>query len=81
MYDILSYLNNLEKEDKMKYYRIWLHTRIERLKNRGYIDDNVRKEIQELEEQVEKVKTLQKRREERKKKMEEIYKANQEEER
>lgn len=80
VYDILSYLNNLEKEDKMKYYRIWLHTRIERLKNRGYIDDNVRKEIQELEEQVEKVKTLQKRREERKKKMEEIYKLNQEEE-
>ena len=81
VYDILSYFNSLEKSDKMKYYRIWLHTRIERLKNRGYIDDNVRKEIQELKEQGEKVKLLQKRKEERKKKMEEIHKANQEEER
>lgn len=81
VYDILSYLNNLEKSDKMKYYRIWLHTRIARLKNRGHIDDAVRGEIELLTKQVEKVKTLQKKREDRKKKMEEISKANQEEER
>lgn len=81
VYDILSYLNNLEKSDKMKYYRIWLHTRIARLKNRGHIDDAVREEIELLTKQGEKVKTLQKRKEERKKKMEEIHKANQEEER
>lgn len=81
VYDILSYLNNLEKSDKMKYYRIWLHTRIERLKNRGYIDDTVREEIELLTKQGEKVKTLQKRKEERKKKMEAIRKARQEEER
>lgn len=81
VYDILSYLNNLEKLDKMKYYRIWLHTRIERLKNRGYIDDTVREEIELLTKQGEKVKTLQKRKEERKKKMEAIRKARQEEER
>ena len=80
VYDILSYLSDLENQDKIKYYRIWLHTRIERLKNRGYIDDNVRKEIEELKEQVEKVKTLQKRRENRNKKIDEIYKANQKEE-
>ena len=81
VYDILSYLNNLEKLDKMKYYRIWLHTRIARLKNRGHIDDRVRKEIELLTEQGEKIKELKKRREERKKKMDEIRKANQEEER
>lgn len=81
VYDILSYLNNLEKLDKMKYYRIWLHTRIARLKNRGHIDDTVREEIELLTEQCEKIKELQKRQEERKKKMEEIHKAYQEEER
>ena len=81
VYDILSYLKNLEKSDKMKYYRIWLHTRIERLKNRGYIDDTVREEIELLTRQKEKVKILQKRKEERKKKMEAIRKARQEEER
>lgn len=81
VYDILNYLNNLEKSDKMKYYRIWLHTRIARLKNRGHIDDSVREEIELLTKQGENVKALQKRKEERKKKMEEIHKANQEEER
>ena len=81
VYDILSYLNNLEKLDKMKYYRIWLHTRIARLKNRGHIDDTVRKEIELLTEQREKIKELKKRKEGRKKKMGEIHKANQEEER
>ena len=81
VYDILSYLNNLEKLDKMKYYRIWIHTRIARLKNRGHIDDTVREEIELLTEQCEKIKELQKRQEERKKKMEEIHKAYQEEER
>lgn len=81
VYDILSYLNNLEKLDKMKYYRIWLHTRIARLKNRGHIDDTVREEIELLTEQGEKIKELKKRKEERKKKMGEIHKANQEEER
>ena len=81
MYDILNYLNNLEKLDKIKYYRIWIHTRIERLKNRGYIDDSVRKEIEALEEQKEKVKELQTRKRERKEKIEAINKANQEEER
>ena len=81
VYDILSYLNNLEKLDKMKYYRIWLHTRIARLKNRGHIDDTVREEIELLTEQGEKIKELMKRKEERKKKMGEIHKANQEEER
>lgn len=81
VYDILNYLNNLEKLDKIKYYRIWIHTRIERLKNRGYIDDSVRKEIEALEEQKEKVKELQTRKRERKEKIEAINKANQEEER
>ena len=81
VYDILNYLNNLEKSDKMKYYRIWLHTRIARLKNRGHIDDSVREEIELLTKQGENVKALQKIKEERKKKMEEIHKANQEEER
>ena len=81
VYDILNYLNNLEKSDKMKYYRIWLHTRIARLKNRGHIDDSIREEIELLTKQGENVKALQKRKEERKKKMEKIHKANQEEER
>lgn len=81
VYDILSYLNELEKSDKTKYYRIWLHTRIARLKNRGHIDDAVRDEIELLTRQGEKVKELQKRKAERKKKMEKIHKANQEEER
>ncbi len=81
VYDILSYLNELEKSDKTKYYRIWLHTRIARLKNSGHIDDTVRDEIELLTKQGEKVKELQKRKDERKKKMEEIHKANQEEER
>ncbi len=81
VYDILSYLNNLEKSDKMEYYRLWLHTRIERLKNRGYIDDSVRKEIEALEEQKEKVEGLQTRKRERREKIEAINKANQEEER
>ena len=81
LYSEREYLNNLEKLDKMKYYRIWLHTRIARLKNRGHIDDSVREEIELLTKQGENVKALQKRKEERKKKMEEIHKANQEEER
>lgn len=81
VYDILSFLNNLEKSDKMEYYRLWLHTRIERLKNRGYIDDSVRKEIEALEEQKEKVRELQIRKRERREKIEAINKANQEEER
>ena len=81
VYDILSYLNNLEKSDKIEYYRIWLHTRIERLKNRGYIDDSVRKEIEALEEQKEKVERLQARKRERREKIEAINKANHEEER
>ena len=72
----LYYQQQLQNAREQAYHDAY----IQDLKNRGYIDDNVRKEIQELEEQVEKVKTLQKRREERKKKMGEISRANQEEE-
>lgn len=80
VYDILSYLNELEKTDKTEYYRIWLHTRIERLKNRGHIDDEVRKEIELLSKQEEKIKELQIRKKERREKMEEIRKERQEKE-
>ena len=69
VYDILTYLNDLEKIDKTEYYRIWLHTRIERLKNRGYIDDGVKKEIGALKEIESKVVNLQQK---RKKNKEEI---------
>lgn len=48
VYDILNYLQKLEKKDKVEYYKVWLDTRIQRLKNRiEYQSVEKKKELQQ----------------------------------
>ena len=67
IYDILKYLQTLEQNDKVEYYRLWLDTRIQRLKNRmGFQTEEKKKEIEQeiqaLEETEKKIEAIQEKR-------------------
>lgn len=67
IYDILKYLQKLEQNDKVEYYRVWLDTRIQRLKNRIEFQPEVKRkeieqEIQALEETEKKIEAIQEKR-------------------
>ena len=67
IYDILKYLQTLEQNDKVEYYRLWLDTRIQRLKNRMEFQTEekkkeIEKEIQALEETEKKIEAIQEKR-------------------
>lgn len=67
IYDILNYLQKLEKEDKVEYYKIWLDTRIQRLRNRVEFQteekkEEIKREIQTLEEAKQKIENIQEKR-------------------
>ena len=67
IYDILKYLQTLEQNDKVEYYRLWLDTRIQRLKNRmGFQTEEKKKEIEQeiqaLEETEKKIGAIQEKR-------------------
>lgn len=46
LYDILKYLENLEHEDSISYYEMWLNTKLKRAENRK--EDKDEKEIEEI---------------------------------
>lgn len=67
IYDILNYLRKLESTDKVEYYRVWINTRIQRLKNRiNYQTDEkkeqMQQEIQALEEIEKKLEIIKQKR-------------------
>lgn len=67
MYDILKYLQTLEQNDKVEYYRLWLDTRIQRLKNRIEFQveekrEGIKQEIQALENTKQKIENIQEKR-------------------
>lgn len=67
IYDILKYLQTLEQNDKIEYYKIWLNTRIQRLKNRIEFQSEekkkeIKQEIQALEETKKKIEAIQEKR-------------------
>ena len=67
VYDILKYLQTLEQNDKIEYYKIWLNTRIQRLKNRIEFQSEekkkeIKQEIQALEETEKKIEAIQEKR-------------------
>lgn len=67
VYDILKYLQTLEQNDKVEYYRVWLSTRIQRLKNRIEFQTEEKKkeieqEIKALEEAEKKMESIQEKR-------------------
>lgn len=69
IYDILKYLQTLEQNDKIEYYRLWLDTRIQRLKNRMEFQEEEKKkeieqEIQALEDTEKKIEKIQEKRKE-----------------